>query len=373
MHQESNTGPPGTTNMISLTSGNLLRAPVDALVNTVNTEGVMGKGIAYQFKVAHPKMFEDYSRACKAGVVELGKMHVYDLGGLVSGPKYIINFPTKGHWRSNSKIADIAQGLQDLVRVVRALKINSIAIPPLGCGNGGLDWGDVLPLIQRAFADVRDVEVYIFEPKGAPAAKDIQRTSRKPSMTGSRAVLISLMDRYVKGLLEPFVTLLEVHKLMYFMQEAGEQLKLEYSQGTYGPYAANLKHQLSRLEGHYIVGFGDATEKPGKTLELLDGAIEEAESYLLPREDSAKRMDRVTKLIEGFEDSYGLELLATVHWVMVRDPIARGNLDAAIAGVHQWSARKRAQMSADQIEAAWNQLCAGDWHFVSSSMDVRQK
>jgi len=354
--------------MIEFTSGNLLKAPAEALINTVNTEGVMGKGIAYQFKQAHPKMYEDYAQACKKGQVQLGRMHVYELGHLLSGPKFIINFPTKGHWRARSRLRDVETGLQDLVRVVRELGIKSIAIPPLGCGNGGLNWNDVRPLIEGAFAAIPGVHAYVYPPEGAPSATDMARATTRPKMTSARAVLIALMDRYVKGLLEPFVTLLEVQKLLYFMQEAGEPLKLDFQQARYGPFATNLRFELARMEGHFITGFGDAEEKPGKVLELLEGANDQATNFLMPREDSAKRMDRVALLIEGFEDSHGMELLSTVHWVMVRDEQARSDLNAAIRGVHAWSGRKQELMTPEQIEAAWKRLVRGDWHFMSASM-----
>src|SRR5882762_1778498 len=125
--------------MIEIVSGNLLEAQVEALVNTVNTEGVMGKGIALQFRQAFPAMFNAYLADCRAGAVTLGKMNVFDLGGLLpSGPRWIINFPTKGHWKSRSRLKDIETGLESLVATVRKLNIKSIAVPPLGCGHGGL-------------------------------------------------------------------------------------------------------------------------------------------------------------------------------------------------------------------------------------------
>ncbi len=151
--------------MIQIAKGNLLVAPVDALVNTVNTKGIMGKGIALQFKQAFPAMFGDYERACKAGEVRLGKMYVYDLGGLAGPPHWIVNFPTKGHWRERSRLTDIETGLEDLVTTIRRLGIRSIAIPPLGCGNGGLNWTDVRPRIEAAFTNLPDVNVLLFEPE----------------------------------------------------------------------------------------------------------------------------------------------------------------------------------------------------------------
>ena len=151
--------------MIQIAKGNLLVAPVDALVNTVNTKGIMGKGIALQFKQAFPAMFRDYEKACKAGEVQLGKMHVFDRGGLAGAPHWIVNFPTKGHWRERSRLTDIETGLEDLVTTIRRLGIRSIAIPPLGCGNGGLNWTDVRPRIEAAFTNLPDVNVLLFEPE----------------------------------------------------------------------------------------------------------------------------------------------------------------------------------------------------------------
>jgi O-acetyl-ADP-ribose deacetylase (regulator of RNase III) len=151
--------------MIQIAQGNLLEARVEALVNTVNTVGVMGKGIALQFKQAFPAMFRDYAMACKTGDVRLGKMHVFDLGGLAGDRRWIINFPTKGHWRERSRLTDIAAGLEDLVDTVRRLGIRSIAIPPLGCGNGGLNWVDVRPRIEAAFTNLPDVNVLLFKPE----------------------------------------------------------------------------------------------------------------------------------------------------------------------------------------------------------------
>ncbi len=169
--------------MITHATGNLLRADAEALVNTVNTVGVMGKGIALQFKKAFPEMFEAYRRAAKAGEIRLGHVHVWPTGQM-TGPRYIINFPTKGHWKARSKLDDIVTGLDDLVEVVRRLEIGSIAVPPLGCGNGGLEWRDVEPRILEAFARVPDVDVQLFAPPaGAPAAAEMATSTQRPTMT----------------------------------------------------------------------------------------------------------------------------------------------------------------------------------------------
>ena len=356
--------------MMTLTQGNLLAAPAEALVNTVNTVGIMGRGIALQFKQAYPAMFRDYERACKAGEVKLGKMQVFDLGGLVGGPRWIINFPTKGHWRSDSRVADIEAGLEDLVATIRKLRIRSIAIPPLGCGNGGLDWNEVRPRIAAALAEVPEVEALVYTPSGAPAAAEMPVRTERPKMTMGQAAMIVLMDRYQKGLLDPFISLLEIHKLMYFLQEAGQPLRLKFEAKGFGPYATNLRQVLIRMEKHYTQGYGDGKDRPTQPIEVLSGAVEEAERFLAGDEMIRARMNRVVELIEGFEDPYGLELLGSVHWVMRENPESSVNPEAAIAAVHKWNARKRRTLKKEHILAAWQRLRERDWSGASATSRV---
>jgi O-acetyl-ADP-ribose deacetylase (regulator of RNase III) len=166
--------------MIEITQGNLLDAPVEALVNTVNTAGIMGKGIALQFKQAYPVMFQSYARACQAGEVQLGRMQVFDNGGLLGGPRWIINFPTKGHWRSASRLADVEEGLRDLAATIQRLNIRSIAVPPLGCGNGGLNWDDVLPRIEETLGGLPQVRVLVFAPGRVPQAEAMPNRTTSP-------------------------------------------------------------------------------------------------------------------------------------------------------------------------------------------------
>jgi O-acetyl-ADP-ribose deacetylase (regulator of RNase III) len=347
--------------MIETTEGNLLNAPVEALVNTVNTVGIMGKGIALQFKQAYPQMFRAYEHASKAGEVQLGKMHVFDLGGLVGGPRWIINFPTKGHWRAGSRKADIQAGLQDLVDTIQRLNIRSIAVPPLGCGYGGLDWAEVRPLIESALGDLPAVRVLVFAPGATPAAASMPNRTERPKMTIGQAALIALMDRYLKGLLDPFVSLLEVHKLMYFLQATGQPLHLQYEAREFGPYAKNLRQVLIRLESHYTQGYGDGNDSPTKAIELLAGAVEEAQAFL--RDDALirQRMERVTDLIDGYEDPVGLELLSSVHWVMQHNPDAMQSPEAAAQAVHDWNSRKRRTLKPAQLTKAWHHLHSKGW------------
>lgn len=354
--------------MIELTEGNLLQSPAEALVNTVNTQGVMGKGIALQFKRAFPKMNAAYEDACKAGEVQLGKMHVVDLGGLVGGPRWIINFPTKGHWRARSRLGDIESGLKDLTNTVRRLGIRSIAVPPLGCGHGGLDWRQVRPLIEAAFADLPDVRVLLFQPTGAPPAREMPTRTETPAMTIGRAALVSLIRRYQKGLLDPFVSLLEVHKLMYFLQEAGQPLRLQYEAGKYGPYARNLRQVMIRLEGHWLSGYGEGSDNPATPIELIGDAEQAAESVLEEDPQVQERMERVARLIEGYEDAYGLELLSSMHWVMCHRPEASSSMDSAISAVQDWNDRKRRHLKSEHLAKAWQRLKEARWDVEARSV-----
>lgn len=337
--------------------GNLLAAEVDALVNTVNTEGVMGKGLALQFKKAFPENFATYEKACSAGEVVPGRMHVVQR---LASPRFIINFPTKKHWRHPSKLEYVRDGLRDLTQQVQKLGITSIAIPPLGCGNGGLSWSDVKPLIVTAFEELRDVRVVLFEPADAPAADEIIDRREKPEMTSARAAVLELMGRYVETDYDYRLSLVEVQKLAYFLQLAGEKLRLEYRAHHYGPYADTLRKALRNIEGHYTRGIGDGKNSPETPLELLPGAVDQARAFLAEQPETLARIDRVARLIEGFETPFGMELLGTVHWVMQHDANP-DDVEDVIAKVHSWSERKRSQMKEGHVRVAWQRLRAQGW------------
>ena len=346
--------------MIRFKTGDMLAEDAEALVNTVNCVGVMGRGIALQFKKAFPENFRAYSEACKRNEVRPGRMFVYETGRLTN-PRYIINFPTKRHWRGNSRMEDVEAGLRDLVDVIRKRNIRSIAIPPLASGLGGLVWDEVRPRIEeslRSLDDLGDRHIVIFEPYGAPEAAHMVRKRKAPKMTPARAVLVGLMRRYLNGLLDPFVTLLEVHKLMYFMQLAGEPLKLRYKKDIYGPYAENLRHLLHEVEGYFISGYADGGDAPDKPLELVPGAVEDAAAFLDSSADTRERFDRVADLIEGFESAFGLELLATVHWVLEHE--TAGSKDGVIARTYAWNKRKKC-FSQRQIALAADVLIEKGW------------
>jgi O-acetyl-ADP-ribose deacetylase (regulator of RNase III) len=342
---------------VNLTNGDLLQQDVDAIVNTVNTVGIMGKGIALQFKQKWPENFKAYAKACKAGEVQPGKMFIYDAGGLLK-PRYIINFPTKRHWRGKSQIEDIDAGLKDLVRDVKELGIRSIALPPLGCGNGGLDWEDVRPRIERAFAALPEVDVRLFAPSGTPAPQKQEIRTARPKLTPVRAALIKLLAVY--RAFDYASTRIEVQKLAYFLEEAGEPLNMKFEANIYGPYSNTLEHVLKALDGHYLLGVGDLTE-PGE-IQVAGGAVEEANTFLAetPQSETAARVGRVSDLIAGFETPYGMELLGTVHWVAIHAPKA-STLEKVTTAVHEWNPRKKQLMSNEHIRLAWDHLAKHDW------------
>jgi len=343
--------------MLQLIRGDILKADAEALVNTVNCVGVMGRGIALQFRKAFPENFKAYKSACDKKQLHPGKMYVYDLNRF-QNPRYIFNFPTKRHWKGKSKIEDIESGLEALVKEVAKLNIRSIAIPPLGCGLGGLSWNQVKPIIQRAFDALPDVHVFLYEPAGAPAAEDMVKEKKAPSMTKGRAALLGLMRRYLGALMDPFVSLLEMHKLMYFMQEAGEDLRLNYTKAVYGPYAKNLRHVLNAIEGYFISGFADAEDRPDTQIELMPDTAKRADLYLTNHCITRERFDRVVDLINGFETSFGMELLSTVHWVATREDAKTA--EEAIDRTYAWNERKR-MFKEEHITIAWKVLEQKEW------------
>lgn len=346
--------------MIEYKMGNILTEDAEAIINTVNCVGVMGRGIALQFKKAFPDNFKAYAAACKREEVQPGRMFIFDLGGLTN-PHYIINFPTKRHWRGKSRMEDIEVGLHALTEAIREYGIQSIAIPPLGSGLGGLEWAMVRKRIELALTGLDDVRIIIFEPKGAPPAEKMAHNRKVPNMTAGRAALVELMHRYLGGLLDPFVTLLEVHKLMYFMQEAGQDLQLNYKKAPFGPYAENLRHVLNAIEGYMVSGYADGGDMPNKQLQLVPGAIEDAKAFLHKDAETRERFVRVTKLVEGFESPFGLELLATVHWVMKYEHT--DSIEEVVSHVYDWNNRKL-QFTRRQISLAMDILSHQGWCMI---------
>jgi O-acetyl-ADP-ribose deacetylase (regulator of RNase III) len=341
--------------VLEITRGNLLDADVEALVNTVNTVGVMGKGIALQFRKAFPRVFDDYKAACDAGEVQPGRMMVSQTGQ-ISGPRLVINFPTKRHWRGKSRIEDIDSGLRDLVRVLAEWDVRSVAVPPLGCGNGGLDWNLVRPRIENALRDLGQTQVLLFEPAGAPAPADQPVGTKRPAMTRGRAALVTALAAYQT---DPTVrvTQLVAQKLAYLLQASGEPLRLRFVKAAYGPYAETLNHVMQRIDGHFIEGYGDRTEVAD--IRVRPDAVDEAATFLSREFEAPAHVIDVQTLIEGFESPVGLELLTTVHWAAHEGGV-RSVGDAA-AYVSSWNDRKSRVFPRQHVEAAWDRLRAHGW------------
>jgi hypothetical protein len=179
-----------------------------------------------------------------------------------------------------------------------------------------------------------------------------------PKMTAGQAALVGLMHRYLAGLLDPFVTQLEVHKLMYFMQAAGEPLRLKYKKGPYGPDAENLRHVLHAVEGHLVSGYFDGGDAPDKQLQLVPGALEDANAFLRDKTETQARFARVSDLVEGFESAFGLELLSTVHWIVSTEQVR--SIDDMVAQTYAWNDRKK-QFSRRQIALAVDVLSRKNW------------
>lgn len=253
---------------------------------------------------------------------------------------------------------DIEAGLDALVTQIKQRGIRSIALPPLGSGLGGLKWPDVRSRIERALEQIPDVRAVVFEPSSSRDALRAATLPDPPRMTAGRAALVGLLERYLAGLLAPFVTLLEAQKLMYFMQESGEGLRLRFVKAPYGPYAENLRHVLEDIEGHLLSGYADGGDAPDKQLQLVPGAVDDVHAFLTQYPEVHQRFERVVDLVEGFETPYGLELLSTVHWVASREGACTP--EDAIERTYGWNQRKR-RFTRRQIRLTWDVLHEKGW------------
>lgn len=329
--------------MIYYTQGNLLEANVEALVNTVNTVGVMGKGIALMFKERFPKNMDAYARACKNGEVITGKMFVTATDELV-GPQWVVNFPTKQHWRSKSKMEWIEEGLQDLRRFINEKKIKSIAIPPLGSGHGGLDWQDVKPKIIEALSNIEGVDIWVYEP-----TKKYQNVAKKTGvkkLTPARAIVAELVRRY--WILGMECSLLEIQKLAWFLQRVLEaeglknELKLNFEARNYGPYANNLDHLLNALDGSYLKADKRIPDSdPLDVIAFNDEKKALVEAYLNSEgKDYLPALEKASEIINGFESPFGLELLSTVDWLLTKEG-CEPRLESIKKGIANWPAGKQ--------------------------------
>ena len=326
--------------MINFTQGNLLEAEVEAVVNTVNTVGVMGKGIALMFRERFPANFDAYARACKDDEVRIGKMFVTENEEFFT-PRWIINFPTKTHWRAKTEIQWIEKGLADLVKMIRDKGIHSVAIPPLGSGNGGLDWRDVRPLIVSAFNEMQDVHVIIYEP--TPEYQNVAKPTGVEKLTPARALVAEMVRRYC--LLGIDCSILEVQKLAWFIERGvqryrmRERFNFRFRANRYGPYSQNLMRLLDSLDGSYLrceKRLADAD--PLDLIWFNEKKYERVQTYLTsgPGKDFSQVLEWASTAIIGFESPLGMELLATVDWMMHEDNI-EPSVEGVMEGLAHWT------------------------------------
>jgi len=330
--------------MIRFVQGNLLDAEVDAIVNTVNTVGVMGKGIALMFKERFPENFKIYASACKRGEVETGKMFVTASTEL-NGPRWIINFPTKRHWRNKTEMEWVKQGLIDLRRVIKENDIHSIAVPPLGCGNGGLDWNEVRVLIEHMLGDLKEIEVFVYEP--TKKYQNVRKKQGVKKLTPARVLIVEMVRRY--GILGFECSILEIQKLAWFLQRVIERehlenpLNLTFKADRYGPYADNLRHLLDSLDGSYLhcdKRLADAS--PADIIRFDDDMDLVIQEYLASDESEkyAIAIDRTDQLIDGFQSPLGMEALATIDWLISQEN-APATLQGISDGLRRWPGGKQ--------------------------------
>lgn len=346
--------------MIKYKKGDILNANTEALVNTVNTEGVMGKGIALEFKESFPENFKLYKKACVKGEIETGKMFLTHTNRL-DNPKFIINFPTKKHWRYPSKIEYIKDGLKDLENIISVYEIKSIAIPPLGCGNGKLNWKDVKPLIENSIRKFNNLTSIIYEPS-EEAYKEV--TTIKPKtdvkLTINSALILASFEKYL--ILGYDLTLLEAQKLAYFIQRLGQNLKLVHKKDQYGPYSKNLAYLLNHLDGHYLDGMKHKNAKAHDKINLFTNKLNKIHEFININCSNEQKniLLKVSEIIEGFESPPGMELLSTVDYII--NETKSNDPNRILYEIKNWSTekkwndRKTKLFKQEYVELAYNRL-----------------
>jgi O-acetyl-ADP-ribose deacetylase (regulator of RNase III)/uncharacterized protein YwgA len=333
---------------LTFKTGDMFQESADAIVNTVNCVGVMGKGVALEFKHRWPDNFKAYKRLCDRGELRPGKVYVHQDGDILNGQRrFLINFPTKDHWRAKSKMEFIDSGLDDFIAEVKRLKIKSVVMPPLGCGNGGLNWTEVKALITEKLSPVEDVDFVVFAPSGEPHPQPAVIR-----MTFERALLLKAFNDlavYFDGRL----TRITMQKITYFLQEIGVSFGLDFGRNEFGPYSAELRDAFESMERQGLIdGF---TSPDRETVVTKDGA-QLAEDYLQDGElDKAKELiHRVSQLVEGYESPYGLELLSSVHFLAMREK--RHSLEGIVEALGEWGESKGRKFDPAVVDGAYRRL-----------------
>lgn len=331
--------------MIKYITGDLLGSEAEALVNTVNTVGVMGKGIALQFKKQFPHNAKVYQKACKDKLLNIGDILVVEDNSLINGKKFIINFPTKKHWRNPSEYEYIELGLKKLVEIIEEYKIKSIAIPPLGAGNGGLNWHKVKSMLVEKLSNI-DCEIHIYEPNYA-----LKETLKKErvKLTPARAMLLAISYDLVRN--GEFLSEFSAEKICYFLQRFGaaDIFKLDFSANYYGPYSGKVRHVLYYLNGSYIMGFSQKDKKPFEPLSVLMSTEKEVLEYLSKEEFEREReiVAKTKQFLKGVYDDFALELLSTLDFIIQKEQST--DLEVIKTSIRNWNDRKSKQFGNERF------------------------
>lgn len=324
--------------MIEYTIGNLFESDAEALVNTVNTVGVMGKGVALQFKKNFHNNYKAYVEACKNGDVQIGRMFVVRDHSLL-GEKLIVNFPTKTDWRKPSEYEFVERGLDALVDTIRQYGIKSIAIPPLGAGNGGLHWDRVKKMIEEKLVAL-DVRIIVYEP--SQQIKE-QLAKERVKLTDARALLLYVLFDLVRH--GEYVSEFSCEKVCYFLQRFGAKkyFKLEYSPYYYGPYSGKVRHVLYALNGSYIMGYSDMDKKAFSPLNLIPDCWNEVSQYVESKSELKEIAERTMAFLRGFYSDFALELLSSIDFLLQSGQAT--DRQSVIDGLNSWNDRKRSLFS----------------------------
>lgn len=335
--------------MITYRTGDMLASGTQALVNTVNTVGVMGKGIALQFAERYKENLRVYQAACKSGTLVPGTMLVvrdHDL----QGERIIVNFPTKKDYKHKSKYEYIESGLAALVASIKEHDIRSIAVPPLGCGNGGLDWDVVKPMIER-YLGALQAEVVVYQPSAHVRETLREEPTRDAKLTPARTVLLSALFQYERT--GGFSNLFVANKLAYFLQRMGDTaLRLKFEAARYGPYTDAVGHMLYNLNGAFLTGLEQKSARPFDDIQLNYQRKADIDKDLKP--EQRMRLDRLKALIEGFHATADLELLSSVAFILEMQPGA--SAEQVVEAMAQWSKRKEDLAEPAKVVAAMQHL-----------------
>lgn len=340
--------------MIHYKKGNLFESEAEALVNTVNTVGVMGKGLALQFKEIFPNNYKIYRDICKNGDFHIGQMLITEESSIITGHKIIINFPTKTHWKYPSEYSYIQEGLAALYDEIKCRGIKSVAIPPLGSHNGGLEWDKVKKMIEYHLHNL-SCDIYIYEPSDIITER---LKNEKVNLTPARALLILMIaELNHEG---EFASVFAAEKLIYFMQKFGAKdlFKIDFKPYIYGPYSGGkVAHVLYYLNGSYIKGMTAMSNRPFDFIWLTDDAESEASKFIDKQTDEKLKdiYERTSSFLKGFYSNYSLELLSSVDYLLEnsvclknwRDQDEKTIIDSLSKEMQNWSQRKERMFTSE--------------------------